>query len=169
MIWCDIEPLWLVKQALGVSLSFIWQLKLWQIIVGGCGLCKQSTSGKLHIKDKAVMDVSLLLDRWLNIVGRAWAICNWSSEMPSLLRVITNHYMSSNRKTIVRACIKGVNTWRWMSWRCLKFSCHLCLANLDSHCSSISLSLLTLYCSLRHLSLSSLFICTWQCNEQYLE
>jgi len=26
VIWCDIELLWLVKQVLGVSLSFIWQL-----------------------------------------------------------------------------------------------------------------------------------------------
>jgi len=74
--------------------------------------------------------------------GQAWAICNWSSEMPSLLRVITNRYMSSNWKTIVRACVKGVNMWWWMSWRCLKFSRHLRLANLDSHCSSVSLSLL---------------------------
>jgi len=31
MIWCDIELLWLVKQVVGVSLSFIWQLKSWQI------------------------------------------------------------------------------------------------------------------------------------------
>jgi len=32
MIWCDIEPLWLVKQVVGVSLSFIWLLKSWRII-----------------------------------------------------------------------------------------------------------------------------------------
>jgi len=32
MIWCDIEPLRLVKQVLVVSLSFIWQLKSWQIV-----------------------------------------------------------------------------------------------------------------------------------------
>jgi len=30
-IWCDVELLWLVKQVVGVSLSFIWQLTLWQI------------------------------------------------------------------------------------------------------------------------------------------
>jgi len=59
-----------------------------------------------------------------------------------LLRVITNLYMSSNWKTIVHACVKGVNMWRWMSWRCLQFSCHLRLTNLDSRCFSVSLSLL---------------------------
>ena len=32
VIWCDIEPLWLVKQVLGVSLSFIWQLKSKRIV-----------------------------------------------------------------------------------------------------------------------------------------
>jgi len=32
VIQCDMEPLWLVKQVVGVSLSFIWQLKSWQII-----------------------------------------------------------------------------------------------------------------------------------------
>jgi len=32
MIWYDIEPVWLVKQALGVSLLFIWQLKSWWIV-----------------------------------------------------------------------------------------------------------------------------------------
>jgi len=52
VIWCDIESLWLVKQVLGFSLSFIWQLK-WRIhIVGGHGLCKQSASWKLHVRSK---------------------------------------------------------------------------------------------------------------------
>jgi len=31
VIWCDIELLWLVKQIVGVFLSFIWQLKSWRI------------------------------------------------------------------------------------------------------------------------------------------
>ena len=42
-IWCAMVPLRLVKQVLGFSLSFIWQLKSWKIhTVGGHGLCKQS-------------------------------------------------------------------------------------------------------------------------------
>jgi len=46
VIWCDIEPLCLVKQVLGVSLSFIImavEVKA-NRIVGGRGLCKQSVS-----------------------------------------------------------------------------------------------------------------------------
>jgi len=31
LIWCEIELLWLVKQVVGVSLSFIWRLKSWRI------------------------------------------------------------------------------------------------------------------------------------------
>jgi len=32
IIGCDMEPFRLVKQVLGFSLSFIWQLKSWQIM-----------------------------------------------------------------------------------------------------------------------------------------
>jgi len=53
VICCDMEPLWLVKQVLGFSLSFIWQLKSWWIHIDSrCGLCKQNASWKLHVRRK---------------------------------------------------------------------------------------------------------------------
>jgi len=53
----------MVKQVVGVSISFIWQLKSWRIlyIVGGRGLRKQRIVKAAHKgQDKAVIDVSLL-------------------------------------------------------------------------------------------------------------
>jgi len=64
MIGCDMEPLWLVRQVVGFSLSFMWQLKSLQIhIVGGCGFCKQSALWKLHIIDWLIIDLTLLARR----------------------------------------------------------------------------------------------------------
>ena len=71
--------------------------------------------------------------------------------------------MCSNWKTIVCMVIAAY----------LRLSYFLRLANLDCRCSSVSLSLLALHCSLCRLNLSflsvTLSILTWQCNEQYLE
>ena len=92
-----------------------------------------------------VKQVSSLLDKSLNIGGEPeqFAIDRLKCLVCYALRVITNHYMCHIPSVLP--------TW-------------IAIALLF-------LSLLALYCSLRRLSLSSLFltlsILTWQCNEQY--